>query len=272
MNPSEYPLQIFERLYSELIQSKTGNSGSASEWMDPPSSLSLLPASNLHCILRNLGHLPSYSVLLGICPDGAPLFIDLSNPAPGSILVLGRPDSGKTNLIKVVMGSASELNPPEMVNYFIISNEAQELRYLAKYPHCQGIYSHFHRESEKIILGLSALTEQRRLGRERGPAIILAIEDLSALTQEYMDYNLFVHLKWLLRFGPSASIWPFISLDESELWKIDNQLISSFTTRLVCPPALDHPTFDGEQQAVRNLIFWQAQSNQEVIPFTVPTV
>jgi hypothetical protein len=232
----------------------------------------LPPALNLHSILQNLGHLPRYSVFLGVCPDGTPLFIDLTNPAPGSILVIGQAKSGKTNLVKTILCSSSELNSPDMVNYFVISNDAHEMRTFAKYPHCQGIYSHFHRESEKIILGLSALAEQRRLGRERGPAIILAIEDLSALTKEYMDYNLFVHLKWLLRFGPYASIWPIVSQDESNVWMIDNQLISGFTTRLVCPPASDQITFHGEQRAIQNKEFWQAEFNHEIIPFTVPAV
>ena len=272
MDPVKFPLQIFERLYSGITIRQPKSPDADSDLLNSDKLLLAPPALNLHSILQNLGHLPRYTTFLGVCPDGAPLFIDLANPALGSLLILGQAQCGKTHLVKTILNSASLLNSSDLVNYFVISNNAQELRHLSRYPHCQGIYSHYHRETMQIILGLSALAEQRRLGRERGPAIILAIDDLTALTGEYMDYELFIHFRWLLRFGPSAWIWPVVTLKKTDFIEINEELATGFSTRLDNSGSSDQYAIPAEVSNRKRQPYWQAYFARELIQFAVPAL
>ena len=197
------------------------------EYVLPP------PVPSLSTVLNSLGHLPSYSALIGLCEDGMPFLMDLSNPAPGSILISGQPGSGKTRLLTALLTSAARLNDPQTVNFCLITPQLHEVESLKKYPHCLGIAAPYERTASEMIIKLAAIAEQRRSGRELGPAVILAIDDLAYLTGEYLDYGVYVHLKWLLQNGPGSLIWPVATLRSDQVHAMDRRLVGSFSTKFI---------------------------------------
>jgi FtsK/SpoIIIE family len=191
------------------------------------------PTPSLSTVLGSLGHLPSYSALLGLCDDGLPFLMDLSDPAPGSILITGQPGSGKTRLLAALLTSAARLNDPRSVSFCVISPQLYEVESLGRFPHCQGIAPPYERTASEMIMKLAAIAEQRRSGRELGPAIILAIDDLAYLAGEYLDYGVSVHLKWLLHYGPASMVWPVVTLRSDQFHAVDRRLLGSFSTKVL---------------------------------------
>ena len=72
-------------------------------------------------ILDQTGPLPPHSVILGICEDGLPFLFDLTNPAPGSLLIVGDEGSGKSRLVRSVLASAMQLSKPNQLSFSIIT-------------------------------------------------------------------------------------------------------------------------------------------------------
>ena len=46
-------------------------------------------AGTVECLQEKVGNLPPYALLLGASLDGAYLFLELTDPRPGSILIVG---------------------------------------------------------------------------------------------------------------------------------------------------------------------------------------
>ena len=185
-------------------------------------------APTVNSLLDSIYPVPPYSTVFGTCEDGLPFLMDLRDPAPGSILILGDPGSGKSRLLRTILSSASLINSPEKVNYCLITSNDRTFYSITGKPHCMAAASPYHRSASELIMDLSAITEQRRNGRRRGPAMILAIDDLAKFAGERLDYDVFIHFKWLLEEGPKSHIWPIITLDVQQLNKVDKRLLSAF--------------------------------------------
>lgn len=185
-------------------------------------------APTVYSLLDSIHPVPPYTTVFGTCEDGVPFMMDLRDPAPGAILILGDPGSGKSRLLRTILTSTSLINSPEKVNYCLITSKDRTFYAVTGKPHCLAAASPYDRSASELIMEMSAITEQRRNGRHRGPAMILAIDDLAILAGERMDYDVFVHFKWLLEEGPKSHIWPVITLDVQQLKKVDKRLLSAF--------------------------------------------
>lgn len=183
-------------------------------------------------VLHAFGAFPPYTLLFGVCTDGLPLMLNLKDPTAGSLLIEGDPRRGKTQVLKTVLASAAALNHVDRVNFCVISPYPDEMADLYKYPHCQGLAAPYERRASEIILELSAIAEQRRYGRERGPVFILAIDDLSALIGEHLDYEVLLHLRWLISKGPGSEIWTVATLPSHNAATFYPEISSHFGTKI----------------------------------------
>jgi hypothetical protein len=185
-------------------------------------------APTVYSLLDSIQPLPAYSAVFGTCDDGVPFLMDLRDPSPGAILILGDPGSGKSRLLRTILTSASLVNTPDKVSYCLITSNDRNFYAVTEKDHCLAAASPYDRAASELIIELSALIEHRRNGRHRGPAVILAIDDLAVFTGERLDYDGFVHLKWLLEEGPKSHVWPVASLNVHQLKMVDKRLLSAF--------------------------------------------
>ena len=218
--------------------------------------------------LPNLGPLPRYSAIIGVCEDGLPLLFDLSNPVAGCILILGGAHTGKGQLLKSILLSAALLNPPRDVNYYIVTPHPGNYSDLAVYDHCSGIYSSYERASRELIIELAAIAEQRKSGRHMGAMIVLAIDDLYTFIKD-REFEVDLHLKWLLKHGPNNGVWCIATLQTESISKLRSEHIISFKTRLIAnsyplalepgnklPPQNPYPDTFKTQVGSQSIQFW----------------
>jgi hypothetical protein len=76
------------------------------------------------------------------------------------------------------------------------------------------------------------IAEQRRYGRETGPALLLVIDVIDRLVQQ-MDDASYQDLLWLVKNGPGSQVWVIASLGTPAWNQIPAHLLDAFHTWLV---------------------------------------
>jgi len=179
---------------------------------------------------RDLQSYPEKTIFLGFDQDIIPVLLDLTKPASGSILFLEGIDSLFERFIKNLSISCSWKNNRNDVVFGIISPEADNYIDLLGLPGCQFLLNPYERAAAEVIFELAGIAEQRKYGRERGPAMLLIIDDLWSYLCHNSDYGTFVNLKWLINYGPSSEIWPISSIQVKDRQKFKQPFLSLFRT------------------------------------------
>jgi hypothetical protein len=230
-------LEVMQRLQSEYPIESLPLRPAESVDTDLPLSTGTLKTASWQCpslteLIRNIGPQPAYSALIGLCEDGLPFMFDLSDPAPGSILIAGDRKSGKTRLLQSVLSSIGALNGSDEVCYYLITPRPVENQIIYRQAHCLDILSPDEQSASALVLDFAEIANQRRSGRELGPITILAIDDLAALDY-YLDDKITRYLQWLLEYGPKVGVWVIGTVDAEGARRIDRRLIPAFGTRLI---------------------------------------
>jgi hypothetical protein len=182
-------------------------------------------------LLAQCGKLPSHSVALGVCDDGLPFLLDLTNPAPGALLICSDSGAGKSSLLLSILDSAVRMNPPEQLELSVIADHIDDYMNLAKVEHCQEIFSSDEDVTGELIGELAEIAEERRRNRPEDPAILLVIDDLAECL-EHLDQRAFDRLYWLIRHGPRSRVWTIATLPMERARAIEARFLSAFRTRL----------------------------------------
>ncbi|MFH1446819.1 MAG: hypothetical protein ABIG43_05355 [Chloroflexota bacterium] len=166
-------------------------------------------------IIDSVQLLPHHTLMLGLCSDGLPLFIDLSNPSLGSILITCEEGFGKTHQLQVLVDSALRMNLPSKIQTAVISLNPFEWGTLLSnsrgHKYSLGCFAWYDEKAKTTIENLTRLAEDRRSGKGQGSDILLILDDLAALDD--LDYETQVNLRWLLEYGPQSKIWPIATLN-----------------------------------------------------------
>ena len=233
--------EILEKLVPLAPHRERGpfSGGYPAEALDNPVETSLTPPPgifgslpSIREIINQLRPLPPYNALLGVCEDGLPFLFDLSDPSSGSILITGDTGTGKSRLLRGILASASTMNRADQVAFNLICQDFALFSDICRSSHCINSVSTYDRASSELVIDLAKIAEQRKSGRQRGPIIILAIDDLATLLS-YNEFELFSHLKWLVKHGPDSGIWPLATLKTGRLNKYGKRLLNEFGTNLV---------------------------------------
>ncbi len=190
-----------------------------------------LPLS-LDELLRQAGPFPPDTIVLGACDDGMPFTLDLNSPAPGALLYAGDQASENSAWLHAVLASAARLNPSRSLQLWVIARHAEVYQDVIHYPHLRHLAAPEELVTSALIQEIVELVEQRRHGDPRGPACLLAIDDLASLLHN-IDEELYRSINTLLRHGPRSRIWPIATLDASQANQIDERLLPAFRTRLI---------------------------------------
>ena len=270
MKRFDIALQALEKINPGITNKYLGNE--TSKYFIPKYQNSLATSATCDAsFLQTLLPLPPYTILFGVCEDESPLMFDLANPSCGSILISGHQSSVISSILNWILISASIINPEDIVQYAIITSYPELFSAALQKPHCLNLFDSNSRSADELIMDLSAIVEQRNTGRQRGPAIILAIDELSLFTK-LMDQDVYAHLKWLIREGPFASVWPLVTCLEVNSSLNDLDLVQSFGTRILEFRSIPVSPLNSNQVAEDDYpqTSFEVQSGRERIPFYLP--
>ncbi len=162
-----------------------------------------LPA-DLFQALRQCGPIPPAAAFLGLALDGLPVLLNLRDPSPGSLLIVGDLGSGKRRLLQVVARAADFLEPAGDVRFAVLTDHLREWEALAQSHNCEGVLPFRHPLTTYYIRSLMDAASPT-------PAsyLLLLVDGLEGLVA---DPDLKDDMLSLLRDDPTRSIWPIVAV------------------------------------------------------------
>jgi hypothetical protein len=207
------------------------DSGAASSTYKRDRDNQSLPCG-LQSVLEETGSFSPPTVILGLCSDQLPFTLDLNDPAPGALLVVGDQGSGKTGLLRSILTSAVCINRPGECTFQVVASNPDEYEDLTQQPHCSQLLSPADPQARSLVLNLANIVEQRRRGNQRGPAILLVVDDLAEWAL-YMDADEYASLLTILKHGPRLRVWTIAALPTGSAGEVSERLVAAFRTRIL---------------------------------------
>lgn len=192
------------------------------------------PFANLSIegLLQQHRYLPDITAILGICEDGLPILLDLTDPKPGSILVGGSNLIGVKHLFELAMISALANSTSQDVEILVVTRVPEEWKVFKSFPGQPkiDILPVYDRISGEAILRLCRILDERMTGRPSDTVQLLIVDDLNALN--FVDYDVQVNFQWLAKEGPYYQVWTMAGI-EAENIQTSDRFLSSFQTRIL---------------------------------------
>lgn len=187
-----------------------------------------LPVSwpSLSAALDNFIPLPREALFLGVADDRLPVLLNLLDPLPGAVLVVGDQGSGKTSFLQVVARGVEQIHEAQSLQYGVITRHPEEWKGLGHTPHCVDIFPAYKNNAQDFI---SSLTNWAHANRGDRQSVLLMIDDLACISD--LDFEARQNLRWLLLRGPSRRVWPIVTLNPGKVEEVIAWL-DLFHTRL----------------------------------------
>ncbi len=192
----------------------------------PVSTETLMPEWYiLEDIIESHKPLPEGSIILGIDTSGKPLVLSLSDSFAGSLLFMGDSALANRKHVQSVLASAEALNQPEILQIDVITpnpesfaSNRSNLRHVCPVDD-DGVFS--------MLGDYLSNVEQRLRADSLLPFHLLVLDQVETLTERLAEESL-RFLRWIIRRGPQAGIWPLASIASDELEDFDLKTYKSF--------------------------------------------
>lgn len=196
--------------------------------IEAASQVTPMPAQPaLNQVLAGFGPMPDEALFLGVASDELPVLLNLHDPIPGPLLIVGDAGTGKTALLQTIARAAERMHQPDKVQFGALTNHPDEWSGFEEFPNNVGIFSIHHKSSEDFILSLASWAHGNKSSRQ---SVLLLLDDLEAIT--YMDMDAVQNLRWLLMRGPTRRVWPIITLSTQNIANMEAWL-DTFRTRIL---------------------------------------
>ena len=212
-------LEAYHQIQEELV-------------LRPEATTRTTRAPLLQEVLGDLIPLPPNALFLGVCEDGLPLMLELSNPAPGAVLIAGDYLPATRYALHALIASLYALNDPDDLHLHWVTTNPDAMPDVAASPHCKSIYSPYERVVGDLVGSLAEIAEQRRYSRQGGAVQFLILDNLSLLLGHLEDHGWSV-LKWLLLNGPASQVWVVATLEAAQAPELGSRWLQLFPTRLL---------------------------------------
>jgi hypothetical protein len=174
----------------------------------PVRSQPLPAAPGLDKVLAEAGPLPREALFLGVASDGLPVLLNLHDPVPGSMLIIGEPGAGKTAFLQSIARSLAHTHTEHELQFGVITSQVDEWEKVEKSPHQMGVFDVNQTAAQDFILSLASWAHTNR---KVGGSVLVLVDDLEALAK--MELGALQNFRWLLLRGPARRVWPIITLN-----------------------------------------------------------
>lgn len=177
-------------------------------------------------VLSAIGPLPREALFLGIASDGLPVLLNLHDPHPGPVLIVGESDSGKTTFLRSIARATVQTHGEGEVQFAVITNKVHEWDGMDKTPHHVGVFDVNDANAQDLIRSLSSWAHSNKDTRQ---SVLLLVDDLESIAR--LDLNALQDFRWLLLRGPARHVWPFITMSAERYGQVLSW-INIFRTRV----------------------------------------
>jgi len=191
-----------------------------------PLSKPIPAAPALSRILLEVGALPREALFLGVALDGLPVLLNLHDPIPGPLLVMGDAGAGKTAFLRMLASTIQQTHHPESVQFGVITNHPDEWDGIETTPHAIGVFPVAQNKAQDFI---QSLTGWAHANQKAGQTILLFIDDLESVAK--LEPEVIQNLRWLLLRGPARRVWPVITMNAERYGQVLSW-IPMFRTRI----------------------------------------
>jgi hypothetical protein len=238
----------------------------------PVSPSPALALPNLSEVLAEFSPLPRQALFLGVANDGLPVLLNLDDPVPGPLLIIGDTKCGKTRLLQTIARGVDNIREPQDVKYAVLTDRPDEWHTIRSSSSCDSVLNTSDPAAANYLSSLAGWAHANKGGRQ---TVLLLIDNLNSLVSSSEEIR--QALRWLLFRGPSRRVWPVVTLNTNLAKRIPYWL-ETFRTRLFAYVE-DFAVADrlaGEPiQPVRNLVagsqFCMPEGSKWT-PFWIPTL
>lgn len=215
---------------------KTDAPPEAAKTAERPGYSKPYPEKGLQRLLKAYPDLPAQAAVFGICDDGFPVLLDLYDPAPGALVVIGDERENQLDLLRAAVYSLALRNSPHSIQFLVFScNPGPWRKWIAGRgleKQCLGIVDVDQQKVREWTIRLADLTEQRRsAAQQSGPPVLLIMDTLSFLPR--MDYDVRLNFEWMAKEGPAAQIWPLAAISTDLALSLGRRMLRPFRSRIL---------------------------------------
>lgn len=163
---------------------------------------------------------------MGVAVDGLPMLLNLHDPVPGPLLVLGDAGTGKTEFLQTIARAAGITHSPDVLQFGVITNHPGEWSGYERIPNSAGIFPLYADSAQEFLISLASWA---RGGKTDSQSVLLLLDDLEAATN--LDFEARQTLRWLFLRGPARRVWPIVTLNANRSDGIQPWL-EAFHTRI----------------------------------------
>ena len=197
-------------------------------------------------VFHSLEPFPGNALFLGVCEDGLPLLVDLANPDPGAILILGDREAANLDLIRTMIASVVLLDASPRIQVDVASAYPTEYRDFYGTSHQFSMISldgtgpsRLSNLEDLLSFYVSKIREAALSGYPQ-EARLLVIDDLDFVLNGLSSASLNA-LDWVVQYGPREGVWVTAGLHTRDFKLIDDPILRHFQTRIfgqIQPPWL----------------------------------
>lgn len=177
-------------------------------------------------VLADYLPLPREALFLGVAADQLPVLLNLLDPVPGPILIVGDQGCGKTSFLQVIAKSVDIIHSPRDVQYGVITEHPEEWDGSGETPNCVDVFPAHQNAAQDFLNSLAGWAHSNRGDKQ---TVLLLIDDLAAISK--MDFDARQNLRWLLLRGTTRRVWPIVTVNPKQLMEV-NPWLDFFHTRL----------------------------------------
>lgn len=194
------------------------------------------PEAGLRRLLKTYPDLPAQAAILGVCDDGFPVLLDLYDPAPGAMVIIGDEREKQLDLLRAAVYGLAVRNSPHSIQFLVLScNPGPWEKWVAGHgfeKQCLGVIDVDQQKVREWTIRLADLTEQRRIAAQQsGPPVLLIMDTLSFLPR--MEYDVRLNFEWMLKEGPAAQIWPLAAISTDLALSLGRRMLRPFPCRIL---------------------------------------
>ena len=172
---------------------------------------------SLEQVLKHIGPLPREALFLGQAEDDSPVLLDLHDPVPGPLLIVGNDGAGKTLFLRSIAQFVILTHTPKEIQFGVITNRVHEWQNaLADSLHCVGVFASDRAEAKQFVQSLAMWLSTDRTSDQSVLMLIDGLDELSCWDEITLAslYKVFAH-------GTRKRVWPIATLHPRYCTKVN---------------------------------------------------